>query len=276
LNSRIHAKSLLYQVPLLLGALISMFPFYWIIVMATRKTSDVFRFPPKVTFGTELWNNMKHVFENMDFTSAFFNTLFVASCHTLLVLLFCSLAGFAFAKYQFPGDKLLFNVLLVSMMIPGQLSLIPSFIIMQKLGWIGSFKALIIPGMASAFGIFWMRQFSKEAIHDELLNAGKIDGCNDFRLYWNVALPVLRPALAFLGIFTFIGTWNDYLWPLIIINDSKKYTLQIALSQLNGIYNTDYSMVMAGTFLATFPLIFVFLFVSRQFISDIAAGAIKA
>lgn len=276
MNQRFHAKNLLYQVPLLLGGLVSLFPFYWIIVMSTSKTSDVFRYPPKVTIGSQLWTNMKHVFESMDFPAAFWNTVFISSCHTLLVLFFCSLAGYAFAKYRFPGDQLLFNILLVSMMIPGQLSLVPSFIIMQKLGWIGSFKALIVPGMASAFGIFWIRQYAKEAIHDELLNAGRIDGCTDLRLYWNVALPVLRRALSFLGIFTFIGTWNDYLWPLIIINDAKKYTLQIALSQLNGIYTTDYAMVMAGTCLATFPLIIVFVLLSKQFISDIAAGAIKA
>ncbi len=108
------------------------------------------------------------------------------------------------------------------MMIPGQLSLVPSFIIMQKLGWVGTYKALIIPHMASAFGIFWMRQYASGAIHDDLLNAGRIDGCNHFRLFWNVGLPVLRPALAFLGIFTFIGSWNDYLWPLIILNNPKK------------------------------------------------------
>ncbi len=120
-----------------------------------------------------------------------------------------------------------------------------------------------------------MRQYAHSSIHDDLLSAGRIDGCNYFQLFWHVGLPILRPALAFLGIFTFIGAWNDYLWPLIILNNPDKYTLQITLSQLNGIYNTDYAMVMAGTLMATLPLVVMFLLVSRQFISDIAAGAIK-
>jgi len=260
---------------LFLGMIVSMFPFYWLIVMSTRKTSDMFRFPPKVTFGPELATNVKNVFANIDFFTAFANSLFVSAVSTLFVLFFCSLAGFSFAKFDFPGKKVLFISLLITMMIPGQLSLVPSFIIMQKLSWVGTFKALIIPGMVSAFGIFWIRQYASGAIHDDLMNAGRIDGCSNFRLFWNVALPILRPALAFLGIFTFIGNWNDYLWPLIVINNPKKYTLQIALSQLNSIYNTDYAMVMAGTLMATFPLIVLFLIVSRQFIADIAAGALK-
>jgi cellobiose transport system permease protein len=270
----IYKKGLLH-ICLLLGVIVSMFPFYWLLVMSTRVSSDIYRFPPKLMVGAELWTNINNVLVNIDFYQSFLNTLFVASVSTVLVLFFCALAGFSFAKFDFPGKKALFILLLVTMMIPGQLSLVPSFIIMQNLGWVGTFKALIIPGMANAFGIFWIRQYAEGAIHDDLLNAGRIDGCSNFRLFWNVALPVLRPALAFLGAFTFIGAWNDYLWPLIILNDAKKFTLQIALSQLNGIYYSDYSMVMAGTLMATLPLIVLFLMVSRQFVSDIAAGAIK-
>lgn len=260
---------------LIIGLVVSIFPFYWLTVMATNTTSDIYRFPPKLTFGNQLLVNVRNVLDNIDFFRSFLNTVFVAVVSTVLVLFFCSLAGFAFAKYHFPGRNFLFTLLLVTMMIPGQLSLIPSFMIMQTLGWVGTFKALIVPGMASAFGIFWMRQYTMGAVHDELLSAGRIDGCGHFRLFWNVALPILRPALAFLGIFHFIGTWNDYLWPLVILTDPAKYTLQVTLSQLNGIYNTEYAMVMAGTLMATLPLIIVFLIFSRQFISDIAAGAIK-
>jgi len=269
-------KSLSIHVLLIFGGLVSMFPFYWLTVIATNQTSDIYNIPPRLTFGTELSLNIKHVFDNIKFNAAFFNTVFVASCSMLLVLLFSSLAGFYFAKFRFPGKLWLFNLLLLSMMVPAQLSLIPSFIIISKLGWISTFKALIVPGMAPAFGIFWIRQFAKDTIHDELLEAGRMDGCNDLRLYWHVGLPLLRPALAFLGLFSFIATWNDYLWPLIVINNEKKYTLQIALSQLNSIYSTDYSMVMAGTLLATAPLLFIFLLFNRQLISNIAAGAIKA
>lgn len=268
-------NNIFLHLSLLFGIILSLFPFYWLVIMSTNKSSDIFRFPPKLIFGDQLMTNIHNVLSNIDFFGSFVNTVFVSVASTVLVLFFCSLAGFSFAKYNFPGKKILFILLLATMMIPAQLSLVPSFIIMQKLGWVGTFKALIVPGMVNAFGIFWMRQYAQGAIPDDLLKAGRIDGCNHFRLFWNVAIPILRPALAFLGIFTFIGSWNDYLWPLIILNNPNKYTLQITLSQLNGIYTTDYAMVMAGTLMATLPLIFMFLLVSRQFISDIAAGAVK-
>jgi len=191
------------------------------------------------------------------------------------VLFFDSLAGFTFAKFEFPGKKALFLVLLATFMVPAQLSVVPLFVMMAHLKWVGGLQALIIPGAANAFGIFWMRQYADGAIHPELLDAGRMDGCGHFRLYWNVGLPILRPALAFLGIFTFIYAWNDYLWPLIVLVNPRRLTLQVALSQLNGVYSTDYGMVMAGTLLATLPLIIIFLVGSRQFIGDIAAGAIK-
>ncbi|GAK40102.1 carbohydrate ABC transporter permease [Paenibacillus urinalis] len=268
-------KSIGLYVGLAIGLVISMFPFYWLIVMSTRTTADIYSFPPKLWFGGEFWNNLTRVMEQIDFVGAFLNTLFVSAVVTILVLFFDSLAGFAFAKFEFPGKKWLFVLLLATMMVPTQLSLVPSFVIMAELGWVGSYKALIIPGMVNAFGIFWIRQYAEGSIPKELLDAGRMDGAGFFRLYFNVALPILRPAFAFLGAFTFIGVWNDYLWPLIVLTDESRYTLQIALSQLNGLYNTDYAMIIAGTLLAIIPLIILFLFISKQFISDIAAGAIK-
>jgi cellobiose transport system permease protein len=275
-NRMFKWKSILLHIGLIAGLILSIFPFYWLLVMATRTTSDIYSFPPKLWFGPHLLDNVSRVLSSIDFFGAFWNTLFVASACTLLVLFFDSLAGFTFAKFQFPGKKWLFVLLLATMMAPAQLSLVPSFVIMAEFGWVGTYKALIIPGMVNAFGIFWIRQYAQESVPSELLDAGKIDGCGFFRLYWNISLPILRPALSFLAAFTFIGVWNDYLWPLIILNDENKFTLQVALSSLNGIYTTDYSMVIAGTLLAVIPLIVMFLFISKQFISDIAAGAIKS
>jgi cellobiose transport system permease protein len=161
------------------------------------------------------------------------------------------------------------------MMIPAQMLLVPQFIIIKELGWLGSYKALIIPGMASAFGIFWIRQYAL-AIHDDLLEAGRIDGCTKFGLYWRIALPILRPALAFLAISTFMGVWEDYLWPLIVLTDTSKFTLMLTLQQLKSVHTGDYSMVMTGTLLATIPVIAFFLLVSRQFIAGIMEGAVKS
>ncbi|WP_218915177.1 carbohydrate ABC transporter permease [Caldanaerobius polysaccharolyticus] len=260
---------------LIIGALASLFPFYWLVVMSTRTTSDVYRFPPVLIPGNKFIENFQRVLENINFWGSFLNSVYVSVVTTLGVVFFCSLAGFFFAKFDFPGKTGLFMGLLATMMIPGQLGVIPRFIMMQKFGWVNSFNALIVPSLASAFGIFWMKQYGEETIPDELISAATIDGCGEFGLYWHVGLPLLRPALAFLGIFTFMGAWNDYMWPLIVISDPNKSVIQVALSQLNGIYNTDMAMVMAATVMAVLPLVVLFIVFSRQFISDIAAGAIK-
>lgn len=269
------AQKVIIHIILLLGAAISLFPFYWLLVMSTNASSDIFSYPPRLTFGRYLLKNIHNVLHNINFFGAFSNTLLVATVETTLVLFFCSLAGFTFAKFSFRGKNVLFVLLLGTMMIPSQLSAVPSFVLMAKLGWVSSFKALIIPGMVTAFGIFWMRQYAHTSVPGELVDAGRIDGCGHLRLYWHIALPILRPALAFLGIFTFVQAWNDYMWPLIILNDPSKYTLQVALSQLNSIYSTDYGMVMAGTLMATLPLLLIFFVGSRHFIANITAGALK-
>jgi cellobiose transport system permease protein len=260
---------------LLIGAIIVLFPYYWLAVMATNTTADIYTTPPKLTFGSQLFENLSQVFAKIDFLGSLVNTVLVAVVTTVLVLFFDSLAAFTFAKYKFPGANLLFGILLATFVVPTQLAAIPQFSIMAAFGWVGDIKALIVPAAANAFGIFWMRQYCRSALPDELLEAARMDGCGFFRTYWNVALPVLRPVLAFLGIFTFVNAWNDYLWPLIVMVDSRNMTLQVALNQLNGLYGTDYSLVMAGTLLAIIPLLVVFLFGARHFIKNIAAGAVK-
>ncbi|ATP40417.1 sugar ABC transporter permease [Solibacillus sp. R5-41] len=271
---KMFKKILLYG-SLILGVIISVFPFYWLLVLATNDSSVTYAYPPKWNLGSEFLNNIQMVFTEVDFFKALTNTLIVSTTTTFFVLFLSSLAGFVFAKFEFPGKKFLFIFTLVTMMIPTQLSLIPLYSMMQQFGWADSYKALIIPGLVSAFGIFWTKQYAEGAIHDDLLNAARIDGAGMFRMYFNVALPILKPALAFLGIFTFMGVWNDYLWPLIILNDPSKYTLMVSLASLKGLHATNYAVVMTGTLLATLPLIILFLIVSKQFISNIAAGAVK-
>ncbi|WP_297545463.1 carbohydrate ABC transporter permease [Amycolatopsis sp.] len=260
---------------LTIGALILLFPYYWIVVMASNTTADIYATPPRLTFGGHFFSNISQVFAKIDFFGSLLNTLIVAVAVTVLVLFFDSLAAFTFAKYRFPGSSILFGILLATFVVPAQLASIPQFSIMASFGWVGSLKALIIPAAANAFGIFWMRQYCQSALPDELLEAARMDGAGFFRTYWTIALPVLRPALAFLGIFTFVNSWNDYLWPLVVLIDSNHVTLQVALSQLNGLYVSDYSVVMAGTLVAIIPLIIVFLFGARHFIKNIAAGALK-
>ncbi|MFH0177610.1 carbohydrate ABC transporter permease [Streptomyces cacaoi] len=261
---------------LVVGVLLSAFPFYWAVIMSTHTSSEIFSYPPKLLPGTHFLENVRSLFDNIDFFGSMFNSLLVAGSVTFLVLFFDSLAAFVFAKFEFPGKRLLFVLLMFIFMVPAQLQAIPQFVIMAKLGWIGSMTALIVPAAANAFGIFWMRQYMKGAIHDELLDASRIDGANFLRQYWHVALPVVRPGLAFLGIFTFMGQWNDYAWPLIALTNPDNVTLQVALSQLNGTHGTtDYGMVMTGALLALVPLLVVFAIGARQMIGDLAKGAIK-
>lgn len=271
-----RARGVVLHAVLWVGVVVFLFPFYWFVVMATNTARDVSRFPPKLTPGGEFLTNVRHVFDAVDLVGAMRNTVIVAVSVTVLVLFFDSLAAFTFAKFDFPGRRVLFGLLLVLFMLPMQLAYIPEFVIMVKLGWVGTLKALIVPAAANAFGIFWMRQYITGAVPDELLDAALLDGCGFLRQYWHVALPTIRPGLAFLGIYTFVGAWNDYVWPLIVMVDPQKVTLQVALSQLNiGHGRTDYAMVMAGAFLAVLPLLVVFGLFARNFVADATKGAVR-
>ncbi|WP_329568114.1 carbohydrate ABC transporter permease [Streptomyces sp. NBC_01361] len=272
----VRARGVSLHTALIAGVLLSLFPFYLAVVLATRSTNEIFSYPPKLLPGGHFGENVSHLLDNIDFFGSMLNSLIVAASVTVLVLFFDSLAAFVFAKFEFPGRRLLFGGLMLIFMLPAQLSAIPQFVIMAKLGWIGTMTALIVPAAANAFGIFWMRQYMKGAIHGELLDAAKLDGCGFLRTYWHVALPVVRPGLAFLGIFTFMGQWNDYAWPMIALVDPDNLTLQVALSQLSGVHaQTDYGMVMTGALLALIPLLIVFVVGARHFIADLGKGAIR-
>jgi cellobiose transport system permease protein len=276
-NRSRRAQALPHAV-LVVGVVLSMFPFYWSLVLATNTSRDVFRYPPRLLPGTHLAENVRHVLDNIDFFGSMLNTLIVAVSVTVLVLFFDSLAAFTFAKYRFPGRSALFGLLMVIFMLPGQLSIIPQYLIMVKIGWVGTLQALIAPAAVNAFGIFWMRQYISRALPDELLDAARIDGASFLRIYRTVCLPMIRPGLAFLGIYTFVGTWNDYVWPLVVLTDPNKITLQVALAQLNlghGAAQTDYSMLMAGTLMAVTPLLLAFTLFARNFVADLAKGSVQ-
>ena len=263
------------HVCVVIGVLLSVFPFYWLVVMSTSTTAEIFGFPPKLTPGTSFVENVTNVLTSVDLLQALMNTLIVSASCAVLVMFFDSLAAFAFAQYDFPGERVLFILLIATMLVPGSLSLVPSFILMSEIGWVGTLQALIVPGAANAFGIFLLRQMAAGSVPDELIESARIDGAGFFRTYCRIGVPMLRGGLAFLGIFTFITAWNDYVWPLIILVDPERQTLQTALQNLNSLYLTDYGMVMAGALISVLPLIGVFIIGSRHFIANIAAGAIK-
>ncbi len=258
------------------GSLLSLFPFYWMFTMATRTNREINSFPPPFTPGADLINNFQNVLANMDFFGSMANSLFVSTSITAGVLFLCSLAGYAFAKLEFKGKKVLFSVILITMMIPPQLGLIPQYFIMTQLDWINTFQAVIVPGLINAFGIFWMRQYIQDAVPDELIEAAKMDGCSTFRIYWNIVAPTVLPAFATLGIIVFMQAWNDFLWPLTVLREPSMHTLQVALRTLNDARQMDYGMIMSGTFWATVPLIVIFLMFNKLFIQSLSEGAVKS
>ncbi|NNC12574.1 carbohydrate ABC transporter permease [Planctomonas sp. JC2975] len=257
------------------GVLLALFPFYWLFAMSTQTTAQIFGYPPDLLPGDQLFANIKGVLDNINLFQAMLNSFIVAGASAVLVMFFDSLAAFTFAKFEFPGKNVLFRIMLVTFLIPGSLSLVPSFVEMSKLGWVGGLQALIIPGAANAFGIFLLRQFCEQSLPNELIESARIDGAGYFRIYWSIAIPMIRGGIAFLGIFTFIGAWNDYVWPLVVLVNPGTQTLQTALAALNTLYATNYGWVMAGALISVLPLIAIFIIGSRHFIANIAAGAVK-
>jgi cellobiose transport system permease protein len=267
----------LVYVVLALGAALSVFPLYFMFVVATRTNDAIGTLPPVLTPGGNLGANIDRLLANEDahFLRGLANSVIVSSVVTVSVVLFSSLAGFAFAKLRFRGRNALLLVIIATMAIPVQLGLIPLYILMIKLGWVGDLKAVIVPFLVSGFGVFMMRQYAAQAVSDELIEAARVDGCSTLRIYWNVVLPAVRPAAAVLGLFTFMQTWNDFLWPFSVLNQDQP-TVQLSLATLSTGYYSDYAQIFAGTALATLPLLAVFVLFGRQIIGGIMEGALKA
>ncbi len=263
---------------LLLGAIVavSAFPLYWSLMASSNDDSAIGHWPPKVLPGTHLWTNIQQAFSQAAYGQALLNSMIIATTVTFSVVVTSTLAGFAFAKLRFRGSNAMLGFLVVTMMVPAQLGIIPLYIMMsQWLGWTGHLQAVIVPATTSAFGVFLMRQYLSEALPNELLEAGRVDGCSTTRLYWHVVLPVARPVAAVLGLFTFMGAWNDFFWPLLALGQDNP-TVQVALSTLAGGYYMNYSLVLTGTLISTAPILLVFALLGRQIIGGIMQGAIKA
>lgn len=255
--------------------LISAFPLYYMFVVASAGASAVTSVPPRLYPGTAFSEVMAKVFETVPFVRSLLNSAVVSLTVAVITVVLCALAGFAFAKLQFRGRNALFLLVLLTMTVPAQLSVIPQYLIVSRLGWVDSLQAVIVPGLASAFGIFWMRQHMATTVSDELIQAARIDGCNSWQLFWRIAFPVVRPAGFVLGLITFTSVWNDFMWPFIVLKSPELFTVQIALKQLQANRSIDVALAMGGSFLATLPLLIVFAFVGRQMVAGIMDGAFK-
>ncbi len=255
--------------------LISVFPIYWTLVAASQDNAAISKAPPTLIPGTHLLDNVRKAFTETDMRLALINSTIVAGTVTFSVVLTSTLAGFAFAKLHFRGRGALLGLVVATMMVPPQLGIIPLYIMMANwFHWSNHVQALILPAAASAFGVFFMRQYLVTALPTELLEAGRIDGCSTLRLYWHVVLPVARPAAAVLGMLTFMAAWNDFFWPLVVMTQQNP-TVQVSLSALQGGYVQDYSLVLTGALISTLPMLLVFALMGRQILGGIMQGAVK-
>lgn len=257
------------------GGLIMLAPFYFMFVFASHSRTEIFSLPPPLFFGDDFLLNVKILADRIPFWRSLGWSLYVALASTGLTLLFCSMGGYAFAMFEFRFKRSLFLLVMGTMLIPSFLGMIPTFMIMDAFGWIDQPRALYIPGAASAFGIFLMRQFITASIPRDLVEAARMDGCGELSIYWRIVLPLLKPALGTLGLVTFIASWNNFIGPLIVMRSPEMYTLPLALRSMQSPVNTEWGAVMAGSAIATLPLLVLFAISSRRLIDGLTAGAVK-
>jgi cellobiose transport system permease protein len=255
-------------------ALLFVAPFWYMLVAASRPMAEMNQWPPPLLPGDDLWSNVTTAVEQQSIGLALWNSLVVSGLITASTVLFCTLAGFAFAKLRFRGRDALFAVTLGTMMIPPSLSVVPLYSIMADLGLAGDLASVVLPSLVAAFGVFFMRQYLSSALPDELLEAARMDGATSLRTVFSVVLPIARPGMAVLGMLTFMTAWNDFFWPVITLNSSNP-TVQVALNNLGSGYVPDTAVIMAGTLVGTLPVIVVFLLLGRQIVGGIIAGAVK-
>jgi len=274
---RHHVNRIPLAVYVFLGlmVLVTEFPLYWMFVVSTTDSATATRLPPHIVPGRNFLHLAGLVFDTVPFVQALLNSVIVATTIGVGEAVLCALAGFAFAKLRFPGRNTLFLIVVLTMTVPAQLSVIPQYLIMSDLGWVDSLQAVIVPGLVGAFGIFWMRQHISTAIDEELMQAARVDGATTWQVFWRIAFPLVRPAAFVLGLFMFVYAWNDFLWPFIVLKSPENYTVQIAIKALQNNRDIDLGLAMSGSFLATLPLLVLFAFVGRRFVQGIMDGAFK-
>ncbi len=275
-KARPFAGSTLKYSILVVGAVIMLLPFFWMINASLMTSTEIQRQPPVWFAAVPQWNNFPELFKVLPLGRLYLNSLIVTTFTVLGVLFTSSLAGFAFAKYQFPGKNILFYCILATLMIPFFVTLIPVFYIVRQLGWIDTYQGIVVPGIISAYGIFMMRQFI-QGIPDEYVDAARIDGASEPTIYFRVIVPLVRPAMATLGTFVFIGSWNAFLWPLLVTNSRELMTVPLGLNSLRlfAAEARNLNLLMAGTTLSVIPTLIVFIFLQRYFIQGIALTGIK-
>ncbi|MGX9886996.1 carbohydrate ABC transporter permease [Streptomyces sp. NPDC002276] len=272
-GKQMHAGPLTYVV-LVVFALVSLAPLVWTAIAASRTNTRLAETPPPVWFGANLFKNLQTAWDQAGMGTAMFNSTVVAGSITIGTVLFSTLAGFAFAKLKFKFSSTLLLLTIGTMMIPPQLAVVPLYLWMADLHWSNHLQTVILPTLVSAFGTFFMRQYLVQALPTELIEAARVDGASSLRVVWHVVFPAARPAMAVLGLLTFVMAWNDFLWPIIALTQQNP-TVQVALNSLGTGYIPDQSVIMAGALLGTLPLLIAFLLFGKQIVGGIMQGAVK-
>ncbi|MCN9239319.1 carbohydrate ABC transporter permease [Streptomyces sp. RY43-2] len=273
-GGQLHAGPLTYVV-LVLFAVGSLFPLVWSAIAASRDNNRLAQTPPPFWFGANLFHNLKIAWSDANLGEAFFNTTVVAGISAVTIVFLSTIAGFAFAKLRFRGRGALMLIVIGTMMVPPQLSVIPLYMMVAKLDWSDQLQAVILPSLVSAFGVFFMRQYLIQALPDEIIEAARVDGASSWRVVWHVVFPAARPAMAVLGMLMFVQTWNDFLWPFLVLTQNGNPTVQVAVAGLGRGYTPDQSLIMAGALLGTLPLLLVFAIFGKQIVGGIMQGAVK-
>ena len=272
---KIHVSRLLVYAVLIVTVIISVFPFYFMFVSGTNSNVEILRIPPSLVPGSNLKENFAFLQTRIDIWRVTFNSFVVAGSFTVLSVIFFSMAGYALAKFQFRGKRIIFMLVILTMMLPAQVTYIPRYMLATKLKWVDTYWAVIIPPLANAFGIFLMRQ-NLYAIPDALIEAARLDGCSEMGIFWRIVMPNMKPAISALGIYMFMTSWNNFLWPLITLNSTSMQTWQLALSVLNGAkWEKQYGVIMLAAGAATLPILLIFLFFQKHFVAGVMGSSVK-
>ncbi|MET8246236.1 carbohydrate ABC transporter permease [Streptomyces sp. NPDC005202] len=273
-GGQLHGGPIAYII-LALFTLGSLFPLVWSAIAASRDNNRLAQTPPPFWFGSNLMHNLKVAWSDANLGKAFLNTTIVAGVSAATIVFLSTIAGFAFAKLRFKGRGALMLMVIGTMMVPPQLSVIPLYMMVAKLDWTDQLQAVILPSLVSAFGVFFMRQYLIQALPDEIIEAARVDGASSWRVVWHVVFPAARPAMAVLGMLMFVQTWNDFLWPFLVLTQTGNPTVQVAIAGLGRGYTPDQSLIMAGALLGTLPLLLVFAIFGKQIVGGIMQGAVK-
>ncbi|MER8158200.1 carbohydrate ABC transporter permease [Streptomyces sp. NPDC094472] len=271
---QLHGGKITYAV-LILFTIGSLFPLVWTAIAASRTNTRLAQTPPPLWFGGNLFNNLDKAWNGANMGTALLNTTVVAGTVAASTVLFSTIAGFAFAKLRFRFKNILLMLTIGTMMVPPQLSVVPLYMMVAKLEWTDQLQAVIVPTLVSAFGVFFMRQYLSQALPTELIEAARMDGASSLRIIWHVVFPAARPAMAVLGMLTFVQSWNDFFWPFIALTQNGNPTMQVALTGLSRGYTPDQSLIMAGALLGTLPLLIAFVLFGKQIVGGIMQGAVK-